>query len=314
MTDDRTQGARRFCAISCRFDATRCRGLWRGSGRSWRVFGYIRQMLRTSLERLFDARGGRMWSGHDAMAFCPDRHLVGLTFPRLLSSDSLLPAATVVERLVRERREERAVVLDVSRVAPGGCDEAALSAFQRFVVQPLAQHPDRVRFLALVGGEGLSQCALVGAVVAARPSFSWALSPSLEAALRRVSEPPPSWVAEVVSAVKGELTPLGLVSRVRAVVGDAPTLSMAEVAKRLSLAPRTLQRALSAAATSFHDERLEVRLELAASRLTRTNQKVSAIAREVGYGSLPHFLSVFRARFGASPREFRARHARAGAW
>lgn len=254
-----------------------------------------------------------MWSGHDAMAFCPDRHVVGLTFPRLLTSDSLLPAAAVVERVVRERREPRALVLDVSRVAPGGCDEAALSAFQRFVVQPLVQHPDRVRFLSLVGGEGLAQCALVGAVVAARPAFTWDVSVGLEAALRRVSEPPPPWVAEVVSAVRSELTPLGLVSRVRAVVGDGPALSMGEVARRLSMAPRTLQRALSAAATSFHDERLEVRLELAASRLTRTNQKVSAIAREVGYGSLPHFLVVFRERFGCSPREFRARHAVGGA-
>lgn len=265
------------------------------------------------MERLLDARGGRMWSGRDAMAFCPERGVVGLTFPRLLTADSLLPAASVVERLVRERGEGRAVVLDVSRVSPGGCDEASLSAFQRFVVQPLAQHPDRVRFLSLVGGEGLSQCALLGAVVAARATFSWAVSPSLEAALRRVSEPPPAWVGEVVSAVKGELTPLGLVSRVRAAVGDAPWLSMAEVAKRLSMAPRTLQRALATAATSFHDERLEVRLELAASRLTRTNQKVSAIAREVGYGSMPHFLAVFRARFGMSPREFRARHAAGGA-
>jgi AraC-like DNA-binding protein len=110
--------------------------------------------------------------------------------------------------------------------------------------------------------------------------------------------------------VNSELTPLGLVSRVRAVVGEDPTLSMRDVAARLAMAPRTLQRALSDAATTFHDERLEVRLELAASRLTRTTQKISAIAHEAGYASMPHFLSVFRARFGTSPRAFRQRHLR----
>jgi len=51
-------------------------------------------------------------------------------------------------------------------------------------------------------------------------------------------------MAEVVSAVSSELTPLGLVSRVRAGGGDAPAVSMRDVATRLSMAPRTLQRAL----------------------------------------------------------------------
>lgn len=251
-----------------------------------------------------------MWSGGDAMAYSPERTVVGVTLPRSLTSDSLLPVANVVEQLVRDRREARVLVLDVSRVTPAGCDEASLASFQRFVVSPLTQHPDRVRFVAMVGAEGLAQCALVGAVVAAKPSFSWAVYPSLQLALSHVSEPAPTWVNEVVSAVRSELTPLGLVSRVRAVIGDAPNLSIREVAQRLSVAPRSLQRALSASATSFHDERVEVRLELAASRLARTNQKVSAIAREVGYASLPHFLTVFRARFGTSPRAFRARHAK----
>lgn len=265
-------------------------------------------MLRVSLERLLDARDGRMWSGADAMAWSPERGVLGITFPRVLTTDTLLPMAAVVDRLIRERREARLLVLDASRVQPSGCDDAALASFMKFVVQPLVQHPGRVGFVSLVGGVGLSQCALIGAVVAARPPFSWATSPKLDVALRRVSDPSPSWVGEVVSAVNSELTPLGLVSRVRAVIGDTPDLSMTDVATRLSMAPRTLQRALAAAATTFHDERLEVRLELAASRLTRTTQKVSAIARDVGYGSLPHFLTVFRARFGTSPRAFRTRH------
>jgi hypothetical protein len=72
-----------------------------------------------------------MWSGADALAWCPERGVVGVTFPRLLTADSLLPAVTVVERLVRERREARVLVLDVSRVRPSGCDDAALSQIGR---------------------------------------------------------------------------------------------------------------------------------------------------------------------------------------
>lgn len=262
-------------------------------------------MLRVGIDRLLDARAGKVWSGGDAMAWAPTPGLIGLTFPRTLSTEGLMPLASVVERLVRARRAHL-LVLDVSRVTPMGCDEPAHGLFQRFVLAPLVQYPMRVKHAAVVGGTGLAQCALVGAVVAARPSFSWALYPSLEAALRGLDTP---WLAELIGTIHSELTPLGLVSRVRSVIGERPGASMHEVARRLSVAPRSLQRALERSATTFHDERVEVRLELAASRLTKTNEKIGSIAREVGYASLPHFLAVFRRRFDLSPREFRARHA-----
>lgn len=269
-------------------------------------------MIRVGLDRLLDARAGRMWSGGDAMAWHPTRTVLGLTLPRSLTSESLGPLASLVERLVRVRREAQVLVLDLSRVLSSGCDEPAMASFQRFVVAPLSQHPTRVRQAALVGGSGLSQCALIGAVVAARPDFPWAVYPRLDAALAAVAPQTPPWVGEVVGAINSELTPLGLVSRVRAIIGDDPGVSLREVARRLSLAPRSLQRALERSATTFHDERMEVRLELAASRLTRTDEKVTTIAREAGYASLPHFLGIFRARFDLSPTQFRARHASEG--
>ncbi len=265
-------------------------------------------MLRVTIDRLLDTRAGRLWSGGDAMMWHPVRGVVGFTLPKNLTSDGLLPVASLVERLVSERRGANTVVMDFSRVTSEGCDKHTLSAFHRFALEPLVQHAPRVAKAVLVGGSGVAQCALLGSLVAARPQFAWEVFPSLSSALEAMGSPSPEWVGEVLSAVNSELTPLGLVSRVRAVVGEDPRRSLRDVAAQLSIAPRSLQRALSDVATTFGDERLDVRLELAASRLARTTQKVSAIARDVGYDSLAHFFSVFRTRFGISPSEFRARH------
>jgi AraC-like DNA-binding protein len=43
----------------------------------------------------------------------------------------------------------------------------------------------------------------------------------------------------------------------------------------------------------------------AAQLLLNSDLTISEIALEVGYLSLSHFSSVFRQRFGVSPREFR---------
>jgi AraC-like DNA-binding protein len=36
---------------------------------------------------------------------------------------------------------------------------------------------------------------------------------------------------------------------------------------------------------------------------------VARISKEVGYGSVPHFISEFRARFGVTPRTYSDAHA-----
>lgn len=59
-----------------------------------------------------------------------------------------------------------------------------------------------------------------------------------------------------------------------------------------------------------HQYLLGLRLHRAAERLCRSSDPVSAIAFETGFGDLSTFNAGFRARFGASPRHFRAAHGR----
>lgn len=59
-----------------------------------------------------------------------------------------------------------------------------------------------------------------------------------------------------------------------------------------------------------HQYLLGLRLHRAAERLCRSSDPVSTIAFETGFGDLSTFNAGFRARFGTSPRHFRAAHGR----
>lgn len=59
-----------------------------------------------------------------------------------------------------------------------------------------------------------------------------------------------------------------------------------------------------------HQYLLGLRLHRAAERLCSSNDPVSAIAWDAGFGDLSTFNAGFRARFGASPGNFRSAHGR----
>ena len=103
-----------------------------------------------------------------------------------------------------------------------------------------------------------------------------------------------------------DLPPAIAVAReVQAVIEADPSLELAAAARRLARATRTLQRQLRAEATSFRAVRSAVRVELARRLLLHSDAKVTSIALDVGCASLQHFVRLFRAQVGVTPRAFR---------
>lgn len=78
--------------------------------------------------------------------------------------------------------------------------------------------------------------------------------------------------------------------------------SLAEVARRLGLAERTLRLHLAAEGTSFRGLLSAVRLELARRYLERTGLSVGEVAAIVGYGHAASFHRAWRQRYGQPPR------------
>jgi len=90
---------------------------------------------------------------------------------------------------------------------------------------------------------------------------------------------------------------------------DQPGLSVATIAARHRIKPRWVQRLFESEGTTFTDYVLAQRLVRAHRLLTDSryaNQKVSAIALDIGFGDLSYFNRAFRRRYGMTPSDLRA--------
>ena len=99
-----------------------------------------------------------------------------------------------------------------------------------------------------------------------------------------------------------------IVRAVREALREGPRLKNAEIAQRLGVSERTLQRRLEAAGTSLRAEH-----ELHQSRsieqlLAGTDLTLDAIAAMSGFHSASHLVRRFRQTHGQTPGEWRARH------
>jgi AraC-like DNA-binding protein len=85
------------------------------------------------------------------------------------------------------------------------------------------------------------------------------------------------------------------------------TTTLDQAAAALGISKRSLQRELATAKTSFRSELSRVRVRLAESLLTTTDDKIETIARRLGFTSVPAFTTSFGRIVGETPHDFRRR-------
>jgi AraC-like DNA-binding protein len=81
-----------------------------------------------------------------------------------------------------------------------------------------------------------------------------------------------------------------------------------DLCRKLKISPRYLQALLAETSTTFSERVTELRLQKARALLgaaSHRHRKISEIAYECGFGDVSYFNRRFKARFGASPTEFR---------
>lgn len=81
--------------------------------------------------------------------------------------------------------------------------------------------------------------------------------------------------------------------------------TLERAAQTLRISKRTLQLRLEQAGTSFREEMAAVRLARVKERLRRGDEKLLAIAIDVGFTSAQHFSRWFRSHTGMTPSDFR---------
>lgn len=98
-----------------------------------------------------------------------------------------------------------------------------------------------------------------------------------------------------------------VVGRLRRLFETRGVLALGASARALSLSPRSLQRALRSAGTTYVTEARAFRIARAQELLQTTDRHLGWIAIELGFSSSQHFATEFRRAAGLSPSAWRSR-------
>ncbi|MFT3711510.1 MAG: helix-turn-helix domain-containing protein [Archangium sp.] len=160
---------------------------------------------------------------------------------------------------------------------------------------------------------GLTRAGLAGTYPELRPTLTHPIEVFLDerAAYERVAGERGAALAKEISECVEQVRDVApQVVKLRAMLREsAGNLSVGEAARALALSPRSLQRALSEANTSFREELAASRSQSATELLDTTTGSLAVVARQMGI-SVGTLMSTVRRSVGATPSEYRKRRRR----
>lgn len=179
---------------------------------------------------------------------------------------------------------------------------AVLSAYLRANFDAFRRQVTR---LALVRPPGVLGATVAGFYQVAGAPYPVRVFDDLPAACAWLRAP--ELAAQLDAAVAGasQISPVILQLR-RWLDAHLDDASLARAAKAVSRAPRSLQRDLGDAGTSFQAELDAARVRLAKRLLVETTSPLTEIAYDVGCASPQHFSTLFRRVTEMTPSQFRS--------
>ena len=251
---------------------------------------------------------GGFLSGSSWIYFCLDERLFGFVLWGTPSTEDMSALVRLLE--IELDRPPHAALVDVRGLA------VALAPSFEQLADYFRRHADDLARVvtrsAIVKPDGLAGAVAAGFLETVPPTFSATLWSALVPALASLDVERPEEVAAVIERAQAEAAGTPDVLRELHAwldhhLGDG-TLEAA--ARALAMAPRTLQRRLGEAATSFAEEIQLARVRHAKRMLLETDQAITAIAIDVGCASPQHLSTLFKKHVGETPTAWRARTAR----
>lgn len=201
-------------------------------------------------------------------------------------------------------------LVDARRVeAP---DPNGLAVLVKYMMPRISAFAQTVKRQALVRPEGITGAVVGGfysLVSSSYPTQAFADPTEALAWLGRPEQEAHALVNELNDLVMRQMGQSPLLSELHRVLRHRLVdANLADVARRLGMSERTLQRRLREAGTSFQSELNTVQVRTAQALLLASDAKLTSVAVEVGCASLQHFSGLFRKMTGESPSAWRARH------
>jgi AraC-like DNA-binding protein len=241
------------------------------------------------------------------LVFCARRTLWGFAlWGRPTSAD----IARIVPLLALELGPDaapHASLVDVRRLE--AADPRAFILLTQYLRANWAAFRTQVTRLALVRPPGLLGATVAGFYQVEGAPYPVRVFGELAAAASWLRAPELARVLEAAAAGASALPPILLEVRrwLDAHLADA---SLARAARAASRAPRSLQRDLEAAGTTFQGELDAARVQLAKRLLADSESPLTEIAYDVGCASPQHFSTLFRRVTGETPSTWRTRQKR----
>ncbi len=242
----------------------------------------------------------------NALVFCARRTLWGFALWGRPAEQDLQRIVPMLALELADDAAPHASLVDVRRL--DAADPRAFAVLTRYLRANFAAFRTRVTRLALVRPPGL-----LGATVAGFFQVEGAPYPV------RVFDDLPSaatWLraAELATSLDRAIAGASALSPVlmqlrRWIDAHLEDATLPRAARAVSRAPRSLQRDLTAARTTFHRELDAARIRLAKRLLVESTSAVTEIAYDVGCASPQHFSTLFRRVTGETPSTWRAQHA-----
>jgi AraC-like DNA-binding protein len=174
----------------------------------------------------------------------------------------------------------------------------------------LPQYAGHVSRCAVVLPAGMGAAVVMGFFGMIGAPFEVRFFADPIAALDYLGQPDPqAFLAEIDRLQEKASGTPPLLFRLRALLDRDPAgTTVQDAARLLSVSTRSLQRRLVESRTSFRSELLAARLRKAQRLLVDSDDKITAIALEVGCGSSQHLSALFRKMTGETPTQWRATH------
>ena len=242
-----------------------------------------------------------------ALVFCARRTLWGFC---LWGKPTEADLRRIVPLLALELAREvapHASLVDVRRLEAG--DPRAFAVLTKYLRANFDAFRTQVTRLALVRPPALLGATVAGFYQVAGAPYPVRVFDDVRSAATWLRAPELAATLEAAVADASGLSPVVMQLRrwLDAHLSDA---SLPRAARAVSRAPRSLQRDLAEARSSFQAELDGARIRLAKRLLVETDSSLTEIAYDVGCASPQHFSTLFRRVVGARPSAWRAPHTR----